>query len=466
MRPRTVIFVLSLAVCGTFGCARLVVLPKQQQRPTGESLLPEQSKVPSRDSENPSLLNPSLQASLDGQQIQEEDLAVPIKPAPAAATPTETVKSPVTDKPKSKPLSKRERTPTTLQKTPGPRADDRLLDLVEKDLDKALEQPIQRRRIQFSKEVINHPRVRYFINNFSRRHAPYFAKSLARSGKYFPMIARVLQEEGLPEELAYLALIESNFNPLALSPSDAVGLWQFVPGTARRYGLRINSWVDERRDPVKSTRAAAAYLKDLHAYFGRWYLATAAYNAGQGAIERALQTSGATDFWSLSEKAKLSDETRNFVPKFVAASLIASNPNKYGFTSVTYETPLMYEEVEVRGYLQLALAAEMAGTDMDSMQELNPELLKAFTPPGESGFRLKIPAGHATAFVHAYQEHRDTEPIEVVMHEVRKGDTLYAIARRYGLGVRSLMKLNGLKSSRLRIGQQLTVILRGLNQPR
>ena len=377
------------------------------------------------------------------------------------------VKNPATYKPKTKPLQQREDTPTALQKAQGPRADDRLLDLLEKDLDKALEQPIQSRRLQFSQAVINHPRVRYFINYFSRTQARYFAKCLSRSGKYFPMIARVLQEEGLPEELAYLALIESNFDPVASSPYDAVGLWQFVPGTARRYGLRINSWVDERRDPVKSTRAAAAYLKDLHAYFDRWYLATAAYNAGQGAIDKALQTSGAKDFWSLSEKAKLSEETRNFVPKFVAAALIASNPRKYGFASIPYEAPLIYEEVEVRGNLQLALAAEMAGSDFESIRELNPELLEGYTPPGESGFRLKIPTGRAAAFVRAYQEHLDGDPIEVVTHEVRKGDTLYAIARRYGLGVRSLMNLNGLTSSHLRVGQQLRVFLRGMNsQPR
>lgn len=465
MRARTVIFVLSLAVCGTFGCARIVTLPEENQKSKIESMSSQRSRASGSDSRNVPRPDASEESLHEKQEIQESDLAT--APAPLPPTKTKTVKSPTTYQPKSKPIPPRDETPTALQKAQGPRADDRLLDLLEKDLDKALEQPIQKRRLQFSKAVINHPRVRYFVNYFSRTHARHFAKCLVRSGKYFPMIARVLQEEGLPEELAYLALIESNFDPLASSPYDAVGLWQFVPGTARKYGLRINSWVDERRDPVKSTRAAAAYLKDLHAYFDRWYLATAAYNAGQGAIDRALQISGAKDFWSLSEKAKLSDETRNFVPKFVAASLIASNPKEYGFANVPYEAPLTYEEVEVRGNLQLAVAAEMAGTDFDTVQKLNPELLKDYTPPGEIGFRLKIPAGHAPAFARAYKEHRDTEPIEVVTHKVRKGDTLYAIAHRYGLGVRSLMELNGLTTSRLQIGQQLRVILRGFNnQPR
>jgi membrane-bound lytic murein transglycosylase D len=163
------------------------------------------------------------------------------------------------------------------------------------------------------------------------------------------MIAGLLQEAGLPEELGYLVLIESSFLPNAVSPSGAAGLWQFVPQTARKYGLRINSWVDERRDPEKSTRAAMAYLKELHEHFGKWYLATAAYNAGQGTIKKAMKESGARDFWNLSDKSILKDETRDFVPKFVAATLIATNPQKYGFDLIDYDSPLDYEEVEV-GY--------------------------------------------------------------------------------------------------------------------
>jgi nucleoid-associated protein YgaU len=459
MFARTVIFVLILGLYGTFGCARVAVLLDQNQRHAPR--LPERPVAASIHAKES---NSSLQPWIGEEEIREEELAVPVNPPQVEPPKTETAQSLPQPKTKSKAVQYREETSTALQNARGPRADDRLLDLVEKDLDKAIEQPGHSHRLQFSKAVINHPRVRYFLKYFSQTHSRYFAKLLARSGKYFPMIARVLQEEGLPEELAYLALIESNFDPSASSPSDAVGLWQFVPVTARKYGLRINSWVDERRDPVKSTRAAASYLKDLHAYFDRWYLATAAYNAGLGAIDKALQSSGAKDFWTLSEKAKLSDETRNFVPKFVAAALIASNPQEYGFTGVPYEAPLMYEEVEVGGNLRLAVAAEMAGTDFNSIRELNPELLKVYTPPGETGFRLKIPAGYGATFARAYQKRRRSEPVEVVTHEVRKGDTLWAIARRYGQEVRSLMKLNGLTSSRLRIGQHLKVVLRGFNR--
>ena len=340
----------------------------------------------------------------------------------------------------------------------GSRAEDRFLNSLEKDLNKAIEQPVERRRLEFSKAVIENPRVRYFVNQFSKSGRNDLEKVLARSGKYMAMIVQVLHEEGVPEELAYLALIESGFVTHSSSPSGAVGLWQFVPGTARRYGLKIDSWVDERRDPVKSTRAAAAYLKDLHNYFGRWYLAIAAYNAGQGAIEKAMQSSGANDFWTLSAKAKLRDETRNFVPKFVAASLIASDPQKYGFIDVAYEPPMDYEEMEVQGSLRLASLAEMAGTDPETIRDLNPALLRGQTPPEESAFRVKLPAGHATIFAQSYQE-RETRQAQFVTHEVKKGETLFAIARRYGQHVRSLMELNGLANPTLRVGQLLKVIM-------
>ena len=153
--------------------------------------------------------------------------------------------------------------------------------------------------------------------------------------------------EGLPKELGYLALLESQFILDSTSRNGASGLWQFIASTARRYGLRIDQWVDERRDPVKSTRAAAAYLKDLHDYYGRWFLATAAYNAGPGNVDKALRQSQAKDFWNIKAKAELSEETRNFVPKFIAIALIASDPQKYGFHDIRYLPPLDYEEVEL-----------------------------------------------------------------------------------------------------------------------
>lgn len=386
----------------------------------------------------------------------------PAEPEPIATIEQSQVPNP--DKQESQALAPTAQSkPSAVKNLPAFSAHDRLFDLVQKDIDKAVGQTSERRRLQFSREVIENSRVRNFINQFSKTNKDSFSMLLARSGRYMPMIAKVLREEGLPEEFAYLALIESGFSPDASSPNGAVGLWQFVAGTARTYGLRIDSWVDERRDPLKSTRAAAAYLKDLHEYFGRWYLATAAYNAGQGAIDKAMQAPGAKNVWGVSEKAKLREETRNFVPKFVAVSLIATNPSKYGFGDILHEEPLEYEEVELRGSLRLQAIAKMAETSLEVIQELNPALLRNSTPP-ENDFTVKLPAGKGLAFAAAYQQlnEKHTEPIQVVTHKVRPGETLISIARRYGQQVRTLMELNGLSSPRLRIGQPLKVIIEGL----
>ena len=328
-----------------------------------------------------------------------------------------------------------------------------------------MEQPKERRRLQFSKEVIDNPKVRHFVKYYSSTGKNRFQELLGRSGKYMPMIAKVLNQEGLPEELGYLALLESEFVVDTTSRNGAVGLWQFIATTARRYGLRIDEWVDERRDPVKSTRAAAGYLKDLHDYYGRWYLATAAYNAGPGSVDKALQQSGAKDFWSIKAKAKLSEETRNFVPKFVAIALIATDPKKYGFNDVHYYTPLDYEEVELKQSIKLAALAELVETDVSTIKELNPALLRPSTPPAEAGFRVNLPVGKASVFLAKANEkmpEKDAVPVQVVTHEVKRGETLFSIARSYGLDVRAVMGFNGLTTSRLRIGQRLRILLEGL----
>jgi len=344
-------------------------------------------------------------------------------------------------------------------------SDNRLLELLDQAFEKAIVEPAERRRLQFSKGVIDNPKVRHFVQYYSSNGKIRFQELLARSGKYMPMIAKVLSQEGLPEELGYLALLESEFVVTNISRTGAVGLWQLVASTARQYGLRIDEWVDERRDPVKSTRAAARYLKDLHDYYGRWYLATAAYNAGPTVIDRALQQSGARDFWSIKRNAQLSEETRNFVPKFVAIALIAMDPKKYGLDDFGYHAPLDYEEVELKTATTLAALATSADTDIPTLRSLNPALLRDSTPPGEPGFRANLPVGKATIFLAAAIDkapEKTTVPLEVVTHEVKKGETLFSIARRYGLEVRALMALNGLSTARLRIGQRLMIFLQGL----
>ncbi|MBM4263728.1 MAG: LysM peptidoglycan-binding domain-containing protein [Deltaproteobacteria bacterium] len=365
--------------------------------------------------------------------------------------------------------------PTALQRVSGPLADDRLLDLLEKDLDKAVSQAPERRRLQLSKAVTDDPKVRHYVTLFSKTTRPYFAQLLARSGKYMPMIVKTLREAGLPDEMGYLALIESAFIPHAKSPAGAAGLWQFVPDTARIYGLRIDSWVDERFDPAKSTRAAASYLKDLHERYGRWFFATAAYNSGPSILDNALQRTKNQDFQSLGVNRRLSAETRNFVPKFVAAALIATDPRKYGFEQLRYETPLEYDEVEVREPMKLETIAAMTGSDLRLLTELNPALLRGQTPPGERNYRVKIPEGRSLMLAKAMapkkeiretveppkepKETKDQPETEVITYEVKRGETLYSIARRYGQTVRSLMALNGLTSAKVRAGQQLRILV-------
>lgn len=461
MRALTVKFALALAVCGSFGCASQSFLPFRfgetaTQRPVRVSFFALPAASPSRTS--------AVDALFFERQLPAENSPA----APLSAEETVPIGEVEKEPDKQASLPKAAKIPepaaTTLQKVRGPRADDRLLDLLEKDLDKAVEKPPESRRLEFSKSVIENPKVRYFIDYFSKRGKSDFEKILARSGRYMPMISKVLREEGLPDELAYLALIESGFAPNAVSIHGATGLWQFVPGTARKYNLKIDGWIDERRDPVKSTRAAAAYLKDLHDYFGRWYLATAAYNAGQGAVDRAMQGSKTKDFTALSENVKLREETRDFVPKFVAVTLIAADPQKYGFEAIRYESPLEYEEIEVNAPAKLDILARTAGSDIASLRELNPALLRNATPPGEKSFWVKIPAGTGAAFAKANHPHREksSENAQVVVHEVKKGDTLFSIAKRYGQEVRALMEFNSLTDTRLRIGQTIRILIQGL----
>jgi len=338
------------------------------------------------------------------------------------------------------------------------------LELLEKDLDKAVEQPKERRRLQFSKEVIDNPKVRHFVKHYSTTAKNQFQTLLARSGKFMPMISKVLIEEGLPEELSYLAIVESELIVSATSQVGAVGLWQFVPATARQYGLRIDQWVDERRDPIKSTRAAAAYLKELHSYYGRWFLVTAAYNAGPGIINKALQSSHASDFWGIKGKNQLREETRNFVPKFIATALIATDPKKYGFSNIPYQDPLAFDEVEAEGLLKIDALAEMAESDAMTIKDLNPALLRNLTPPGEKGYQVRVPLGKSSVFVKANDDLKGKAPASgrMVTHEVKRGETLVSIARYYGQAVKSLMQINGLTTQRLKIGQQIKVFFDGV----
>ncbi len=245
----------------------------------------------------------------------------------------------------------------------------------------------------------DHPRVNDFVSKFQTELRGFYGRALERSGRYLPRIESILRKEGVPTELAYLPLIESGFQPHAVSPARAVGLWQFIPDTGRRYGLRIDSFVDERRDPIKSTKAAAQYLKDLYGMFNDWHLSLAAYNTGENRIARLLNTSDAGDFWELSERGYLFRETRDYVPGFLAALQIASHPEAYGFSPPRKES-LSYDLVSIADPMPLSTVARWAGTSLEEVKELNPALIRGVVPPG--GYTIRVPDGTKPRVERAY----------------------------------------------------------------
>jgi membrane-bound lytic murein transglycosylase D len=280
---------------------------------------------------------------------------------------------------------------------------------------------------------------------------------LVRSGRYLPMIHRVFADEGLPQDLAMIAFIESSFLPLARSKASAHGIWQFMPRTGRQYGLRSNGVVDERRDPEKSTRSAARYLAYLYEIFGDWYLAMAAYNAGEGKILRAMDRTGARDFWSLAATNAIRKQTKNYVPAFLASVLISNNPEHYGFRVVP-DPPLEFDTLQLDRSISLDDLAKASAFSLQDFRTLNPELISLVTPQQPEGYELKIPGGTRETLSLAAASVPTTRPPEFRTHVAKKGDTLPKIARRYGVTVSSLATANSL-STRARVarGQEIMV---------
>ncbi len=245
-------------------------------------------------------------------------------------------------------------------------------------------------------QVQQNDHVQRFLEQFQTGYRRAVVERwLTRSGRYLPMILDVLKQKGLPEELVFISMIESGFNPVAVSRAGAKGLWQFMAPTARRYGLRVDRWLDERLDPEKSTVAAANYLKDLYTIFGSWELSQAAYNAGEMRVLRAIQGTGTRDFWSLTRSRLLRDETKNFVPAIHAVTIIGQEPEQYGF-AVTPEEPLSYEQITVPKATSLKHVATLSGIPFEDLLSLNSELRLKQTPP-DSPYHLKVPLGTAAA---------------------------------------------------------------------
>jgi membrane-bound lytic murein transglycosylase D len=305
-------------------------------------------------------------------------------------------------------------------------------------------------------------RVQKWIDYYTGRGRGTFEMWLTRSGLYMEWMKTILRGEGLPTDLVHLVFVESGFNPQALSRSRAVGPWQFIRGTAKIFGLQVNSWIDERKDPERATLAAAHYLKHLYSVFESWPLALASYNAGEGTIVRAIARQGTNDFWQLS----LPRETRDYVPKFLACLSIARNPEQYGFDDVPREDPLSFETVRIPGPVDLNAVAAACNASQDDLRKLNPAFLRYAAPSDPNGMvTIRVPQGTADSLVSRLGDGTVTLPTvqtpadpAYVRHKVHKGETLAKIASRYGISVSELARANGMSSkSHVHKGQTLHV---------
>jgi len=300
---------------------------------------------------------------------------------------------------------------------------------------------------------LENERVEWALAYFSGNRKAVIEEGLSRATRYMPMIEAIYDDVGVPRELAWSALVESLFKNGAYSRAAAVGMWQFVSGTARLYGMEVGSNLDERRDPVRATRMAATYLRDLYEEFGDWALVLAAYNAGKGRVGRAMQNTGHDDFWSLSEARAIPRETRDHVPKVYAAIIIASDPEFYGFT-VTQEPLYTYDESVMDVNTDLRLIADLAGLSFDEIRYLNPHIM-AWVP---EDYPVRIPAGSKAAFEAALADVPPAERLEFATHIVARGETLSEIAAMYGTRVTDIVEANQLRSAnRLSINQRLFI---------
>ncbi len=290
--------------------------------------------------------------------------------------------------------------------------------------------------------------VRYFteiVPSFTQR-------SLARKQLYDEMIRAKLDSAEMPRDLAWLAFVESGYVVQALSRAKANGIWQFIPATGKRYGLQVDWWVDERRDPERSTVAALRYLKDLHNEFGDWLLAMAAYNCGEGRVRRAIREQGTRNFWELS----LPKETMHYVPRILAAAIVGRQPEHWSFSVQPLELPAI-DTFTVEYPIPLSVVGEIVGISADSVGKLNPTLMRWTTPPSVKEFTLKIPAGSREEFALRYEKLDKSKLVRWQHHKVKSGENLGVIARRYGVTVSALQSANRLRSTLLRIGQDLII---------
>ncbi len=310
--------------------------------------------------------------------------------------------------------------------------------------------------------------IRFFNTSIRDR----FEQWLTRFNRYRPLVENIFSEFNLPSDLVHLSLVESGFNPYAYSRAKATGPWQFMKGTGKLYGLRIDNYVDERRDPLKSTVAAARYLRDLYDIFGTWPLAMAAYNAGEGKVLRALHKAQAESFSEISRTKLIRLETKQYVPRIMAATIIARNPDQYGFTQDPV-SPHEFEEVIVTRPLHFRAIANVTGISYNDLRLLNPELRRDATPPDEVGYHLKVPVGTSSKVLdllervptHKFPSMKMMVDREVSRskakasrwYRVRVGDTLQKISRRFGIPIKTIKSRNNISGPIIRAGELLNL---------
>lgn len=311
----------------------------------------------------------------------------------------------------------------------------------------------EKKPVTYNVPMVMNDRVKKSIIYFQTVAREAFEKYLERSGRFIPMMTKILEEYGVPSDIVYLPIIESGFNCKAYSWARASGPWQFIASTGRMYGLNRNWWYDERRDFVKSTHAAAKFLKHLYEKFGDWELALAAYNGGPGRVSRTIKRQKTRNFWDMN----LRKQTEDYVPFYMAATIIAKNPELYGFY-INYDDPIAYDEVEIKKCLDLKTVAKAIGVPKEEVAALNPELLREVTPPSKSKYNLRIPAGTKDKFLANLPGLKSPQETEWVRHKIRRGETVSSIASKYGVSQYAIFEANNMnRRSRIYAGKSLIV---------
>lgn len=295
------------------------------------------------------------------------------------------------------------------------------------------------------------PYVQKWLNYFQGKGRDHMERYLSRSTRYERLMKRILRENGVPEDIIYIALIESGFSPRAISRSRAVGYWQFIRGTGKRYGLAIDTFVDERRDPVLATQAAADYFKGLYGEFNSWFLSMASYNVGEGRVRREINRTKSRDFWAIAKKRRLPKETINYVPKFLAARMIAKKPEAYGFTDIPYEPPIEFETAHFQQSINMKMLAEKLNVDYAELKRLNPKYRGEVAPIVAQSLELRLPLNTKEAALAVATDVAVKDLVfipdrgETDVYKVRRGDTLLKIARRFKTSVAFLREINDFK---------------------